>query len=95
MASLVAYITQSPVGVGTQPGGGRREGGDGDATEPFPQPIGSAEAEMAKPIGDTSFWLLASRPERDSSLTRASCTSPAWSPTGPQDEARGVRRWVA
>src|SRR5215203_5321821 len=32
--------------VGTQPDGGRRKGGDGDATEPFSQLIGSAEAEM-------------------------------------------------
>ena len=36
------------VGVRAQRGGGLGEGADGDATEPFPQLIGGAEAEMAE-----------------------------------------------
>ena len=48
MASFVAYMTPSPPGFGRSAAAVTRERADRDATEPFPQLIGPAEAEMAE-----------------------------------------------
>ena len=57
-------MTRSPAGLGRSAGGGLGEGGDGDATEPFPQVIGPAEAEMAELV-EALGAAVASRPEGD------------------------------
>ena len=62
MASLVAYMHGVTGRVRAQRGGGLGEGGDGDATEPFPQVIGGGEAEMAELV--EALGCGASRPER-------------------------------